>query len=109
MIKRKTTVEENNILKEIRRNITKGKEVVQALKKEDGLTWEEDRVVYIEGRVYVLNNKKIWEEILKGNHDSVDVGHPGQHRMLELLKRTYWWPGLKKDVKKYVQGYFKYQ
>jgi len=59
MIKRKTTVEENNILKEIRRNATREKEVVQALKKEDDLTWEEDRVVYIEGRIYIPNNKKI--------------------------------------------------
>jgi len=83
--------------------------VVQALKKQDGLTWKEDGVVYIEGRIYVPNNKRIREEILKENHDSVDVGHPGQHRMLELLKRTYWWPGLKKDVKKYIQGYFKCQ
>ena len=90
MIKRKTTVEENNILKEIRRNATREKEVVQALKKENGLTWEEDGVIYIEESVYVSNNKKIWEEILKENHDSIDVGHPGQHRILELLKRTYW-------------------
>ena len=82
-------VEEGNILKEIRRNITREKEVIQALKKEDGLTWEEDGVVYVEGRIYVLNNKKIREEILKENHDSVDVRHPGQHRILELLKRTY--------------------
>ena len=37
MIKRKTRVEEDNILKEIRRNITREKEVIQALKKEDGL------------------------------------------------------------------------
>jgi len=29
--------------------------------------------------------------------------------MLELLKRIYWWPGLKEDVKKYIQGYFKCQ
>ena len=107
MIKRKMTVEENNILKEIRRNATREKEVVQALKKEDGLTQEEDKVVYIEGRVYIPNNKKIREEILKENHESVDVEHPGQHRMLELLKRTYWWPGLKEDVKKYVQRCFK--
>jgi len=64
-------------------------------------------VVYIEGRVYIPNNKKIREEILKENHESVDVEHPGQHRMLELLKRTYWWPGLKEDVKKYVQRCFK--
>jgi len=56
--------------------------VVKALKKQDGLTWEEDIVVCKEGRIYILNNKKIREEILKENHDSVDVGHPGQHRML---------------------------
>ena len=43
----------------------------------------------MEGRIYVLNNKKIKEEILKENYDLVDVGHSGQHRMLELLKRTY--------------------
>jgi len=103
------TREEGDILKEIKRNTTREKEVVQALKKEDGLTWEEDGVVYIEGRMHVPNNKKIKEEILKKNHDLVDVGHPGQHRMLELLKRTYWWPGLKEDIKKYVQECFKCQ
>ena len=29
--------------------------------------------------------------------------------MIELIKRNYWWPGVKEDVKKYVQGYTKYQ
>ena len=109
MIKKKMTVEEGDIIKEIKRNITREKEVVQALKKEDGLTWKEDGVVYIEGRIYVPNNKKIKEEILKENHDLADVGHPEQHRMLELIKKTYWWPGLKEDVKKYIQGCFKCQ
>jgi len=84
------TREEDDILREIKRNITREKKVVQALEKEDGLTWEEDGVVYMEGRIYVPNNKKIKKEILKENHDSVDMGHPGQHRMLELLKRNYW-------------------
>ena len=83
--------------------------MVQALGKQDGLTWEEDRVVYMEERIYIPSNKKIREEILKENHDLVDVGHPGQHRILEMLKRTYWWPGLKEDIKKYIQGCFKCQ
>jgi len=107
MIQRRMMIGENDRLKEIKRNTTREKEVVQALRKEDGLTWEEDRVVYIEGRVYVPNNRKIKEEILKENHDLADMGHPGQYRMLELIKRTYWWPGLKEDIKKYVQGCFK--
>jgi len=108
MIGGKTMAEECDIIKEIRKNNTREKEVVQALEKQDGLIWEEDGVVYMEGRIYVPNNKRIREEILKENYNSVDVGHPGQHRMLELLKRTYWWPGLKEDVKKYIQGCFKY-
>ena len=73
--------------------------MVQALEKQDGLILEEDGVAYMEGRIYVPNNKKIREEILKENHNSVDVGHQEQYRMLELLKRTYWWPVLKEDVK----------
>ena len=78
MIGRKMTVDEDDIIKKIKRNNIRKKEMVQALKKEDGLTWEEDELVYMEGRIYVLNNRKIREEILKGNHDLVDVGHPGQ-------------------------------
>jgi len=77
MIKRKTTVEEGDILKEIKRNTTREKEVIQALKKEDSLTWKEDGVVYMKEKIYVLNNKKIKEEILKENHDLADVGHSG--------------------------------
>ena len=108
-MKENKTREESEILKEIRRNTTREKEVVQALKRNDSLIWKEDRVVYMEGRIYGPNNKKIKEEILKENHDLVDVGHPGQHRMLELLKRNYWWPELREDIKKNVQDCFKCQ
>ena len=66
-------------------------------------------MAYIEGRIYVPNNKKLRKEILKEHHDPADIRHLGQHRMLELLKRTYWWPGLKKDIKKYMQECLKCQ
>ena len=79
------------------------------MEKQDRLTWEEDGVVYMEEKIYIPNNKKLKEEILQKNHDSADMGHLEQHKMLELLKRMYWWPGLKKDIKKYVQGCFKCQ
>ena len=29
--------------------------------------------------------------------------------MLELIKQNYWWPGIKGDVKKYIQECLKYQ
>jgi len=109
MMGRKTIADKGDRIKEIKRNNTREKEVVQALKKEDGLTWKEDGVVYMEGRIYMPNNKKLREEILEENHNSVDMGHSGQLRMLELIKRNYWWPGIKEDIKKYIQGCFKCQ
>ena len=86
MLRRKMIVDELDIAKEIKRNNTQEQEMVQALKKKDGLTWEENGIVYIEGRIYVPNNKKTREKILKENHDSMDVEHPEQQRMLELIK-----------------------
>ena len=109
MMERKTTADKNNRIKEIRRNNTREKEVVQVLKKKDELTWEEDIVIYMEERIYVPNNKKIREEILKKNHNLVDIGHPEQQWMSELLKRNYWWPGLKEDIKEYIQECFRCQ
>jgi len=43
----------------------------------------------MEGRIYILNNKKLREKILQENH-SGDVRHPEQQRMLELFKQNYW-------------------
>ena len=76
--------------------------MIPVLEKNNELSWEEDEIVYIEGRMYVPNNKKLKEKILQENHNSVDVGHPGQQRMLELIKQNYWWPGLKENIKKYI-------
>jgi len=101
--------EEMDIIKRIRKNRTREKEMVQVLQKENGLAWEEDEVAYMEGRIYVPNNKDIKEEILKEHHDPADVGHLGQHKMQKLIKKTYWWPGLKEDIKKYIQGCVKCQ
>jgi len=83
---RKTIMDELNITKGIRRNNIREQEVVQVLKKKDGLTWEEDGIIYMKERIYIPNNKKIKEQILKENYDLVDVGHSGQQWMIELIK-----------------------
>jgi len=61
----------------------------------------------MEEKIYIPNNRKLKEKILQENYNSADMGHLGQQRMIELLRQNYWWPGLKEDVKKYVQGCFK--
>ena len=59
MLRRKVMTEESNIVKRIWRNNTREKEIVQVLEKNDGLAWEEDGVAYMEGRIYVPNNKEL--------------------------------------------------
>jgi len=109
MIRRNQVVEETTILEEIRKNKTNEQEVYKELEKEDSQSYEENRIVYVDGRIYVPSNQRIRERILQENHEPVDVEHPGQQKMMELIKRNYWWPGIKTDVKKYVQGCFKCQ
>ena len=57
-------VEETDIIKRIMKNGTREKEVLQALQNNDGSAWEENEVAYMDGRIYVPNNRNIKEEIL---------------------------------------------
>ena len=96
-------------MKKIQQNETKEKNVIQELQKEDGQAWENNGIVYIDGQIYIPNNKKIQEWMLQEHHDMVDISYLGQMRMLELIKQNYWWPGIKEDIKSYIQGCFKCQ
>ena len=42
------------------------------------------------------------EIILWMNHDSRLAGHPGINKTIKLVTRNYSWPGLRKDITKYV-------
>ena len=49
MLKQSSILEKTDLIKEIQRNGTKEKEVIQELQKEDIQAWEIDRIVYIDG------------------------------------------------------------
>ena len=83
-------VEESTILEEIQWNRTKEQEVWRELEKNDGQLWEEDRIIYVDGRIYIPNNQKIKEKIFQENHNLADIGHLGQQWIIELIKRNYW-------------------
>ena len=109
IIQRSQVVEKITLLEEIWWNGMKEQEVIKKLEKENSQSWKEDRIVYVDRRIYMLNNQKLKKKILQENHDLVDIGYPGQQQMMELIKRNYWWPGIKNNVKNYIQGCFKCQ
>ena len=55
-------------------------------------------------KVYVLRNEKLRLEIIYLHHDILIVRHKEQWKMVELVTRNYWWPGVTKEVKQYVKG-----
>ena len=82
-------VEETTLLEEIQWNSIKEQEVIKELEKKNGQSWEKGEIVYMNGRIYVLNNQKLKERILQENYELADIGHPGQYWMIELIKRNY--------------------
>jgi len=49
------------------------------------------------------------ENIREKNHNLVDIEYLGQQQMINLIKRNYWWPGIKSGIKKYIQRCIKCQ
>jgi len=62
-----------------------------------------------EERVYVSKDEELRVEIIWLHHDTPITGHRGQWKMVELVTRNYWWPGVMKEVKQYVKGCDQYQ
>ena len=64
VLQRKEMRQNSSLLDNIQRNNTKEYEVVQELKKENSLAWEENVIIYMDRQIYIPNNKKLQEQIL---------------------------------------------
>jgi len=70
-----------------------------------GNEWRiEGDLVLKEGKVYVPKDEELRVEIIRLHHDVPAAGHGGRWKMVELVIRNYWWPGVTRDVGKYVEG-----
>jgi len=72
---------------------------MKALKNEK---WEvEDGIVLKEGRIYIPEGD-LRKKIIQLHHDTPIEGHGGRWKMVELVARNYWWPGVMKEVGRYI-------
>ena len=92
-----------SIDKDIVRVVEEMKKV--GVKELRGNEWKiEGDLVLKEGKVYVPKDKELRAEVIQLHHDVLAVGHVGKWKMVELVTRNYWWPGVTRDVGKYVEG-----
>ena len=68
-----------------------------------------DGIITWKNWMYVPIDRKLRTEIIKRHHDVITAGHPGQYKMWELVTRTYWWPSIGNDIKRYIKGCLKCQ
>jgi len=78
ILRRNKMIEDSDLLEKIQRNNTKGYEVKQELKKGDSLAWKQNGITYMDGQIYIPNNRKIKEQTLQENYNPANVGHLGQ-------------------------------
>ena len=109
---------EVDLLEKIKKARSKDEDVVRVIeemKKAEvrelqGNEWKmEGELVLKEGKVYVPKDKELRAEVIRLHHDVLAVGHRERWKTVELVIRNYWWPGVTRDVGKYVEGYDLYQ
>ncbi|KAF7785180.1 hypothetical protein Agabi119p4_1345 [Agaricus bisporus var. burnettii] len=95
---------DETVLEKIRKCERRETRVLEEMKKQPEKVWENKGIIYRQGRIYVPDNQEIRDFILHDHHNSPDARHPGTYRMLESVKRTFWWPTIKTDIRRYVRG-----
>jgi len=60
-------------------------------------------------KVYIPKVEVLRVEIIRLHHDTPMGGHGGQWKMSEMVTRNFWWPGVTREVKQYVEGCDVYQ
>jgi len=95
---KKTQKENEKIVKAVEELKRAG---IKALKNEE---WEvKDGIVLKEGRIYILEGD-LKREIIQLYHDTPIGEYGGRWKTAELVARNYWWPGVMKKVRRYMDG-----
>lgn len=79
-------------------------EGLQSIKKDllDWKIWE--GLIRRKGKVYVPRDDSIWRDIVKLHHDTLPHGHRGEFATMYAVQQQYWWPGMTRFIKAYIQG-----
>ena len=66
--------------------------------KETEFIVNENGVLYFKDRVCVLDDDELRKAILDEAHSGSFAIHPGNTKMYQDLKMSFWWSGMKRDV-----------
>ncbi|EOX93994.1 DNA/RNA polymerases superfamily protein [Theobroma cacao] len=62
----------------------------------------DDGTLMLRDRICVPKDDQLRRAILEEAHSSAYALHPGSTKMYRTIKESYWWPGMKRDIAKFV-------
>ena len=95
----------SDLMQDIRQAYQKDKQCKQMLINSDqprSVHSVRDGLIYIQQQIYIPSNQTLKTRLLAEAHDVPVSGHMGVAKTVELLSRTYYWPGMHAEVKQYV-------
>jgi len=104
---------EVDIIEKIKKARSKNEDIVRiveeikkvGVKELQGNEWKiEEDLVLKERKVYVPKKEELRVEIIQLHHDMPAAEHGGRWKTVKLVTRNYWWPGVTREVRKYVEG-----
>ena len=98
---------EVDILEKIKKARGKDEEIVRVVEemKKAGIKAVRGEEWQLEGDLVLKKEKeKLRIEIIQLYHDVLVARYGGKWKTIELVMRNYWWPGVAKDIGKYVEG-----
>ena len=112
MEKVEVIVEGVDLLEKVKQSKMKDNKVIKAVEemKQAGVKMLRDKewrevngIIYKERKIYIPRNEKLRVEIIQLHHNMPVGGHRGQWKMVELVTRNFWQPGVMKEVKQYIE------
>jgi len=67
-----------------------------------GLCEENSRLLIYDGLIWIPDDDTLQLRILRDHHDTQATRHLGRARTLELVSRSFYWPGQQKYIHRYV-------
>ena len=95
---RQLRVKDNEVIKVVEEMKQTGVKMLKDKKQQ-----EVDGIMYKEEKVYVPKDDKLRAEIIRLYYNIPVEEHRGQQKTIELVTRNFWWPGVTKEVKQYVE------
>ena len=77
------------------------KEKVQqadVLERYKDYAFQDGGILTLKGRVYIPNSSELRKSMLQEMHNVPYAGHPGYQKTVTMVRKEYFWPGMKKYV-----------